>query len=105
MRDIRPTVFQILGDILGVPADVLSPTASVSSLKYQEMAAAAIACEKTFHIELEDERIPDLKTAGAWADYVKERIADRDDGRTIESSIRQTDLSLHGRPVLPSSLL
>ncbi len=81
MRDIRPTVFQILGDILGVPADVLSPTASVSSLKYQEMAAAAIACEKTFHIELEDERIPDLKTAGAWVDYVKERIADRDDGR------------------------
>ncbi len=81
MGNVSQTVTQILGDILGAPGDTLTLSASTASFKYQEMASAAIACEKAFRIEMEDERIPDLRTVGDWVNYVRERIADRDDGR------------------------
>ncbi len=81
MRKVYQTVSQILADIMGSPSDLISPDTDVSRLRYQEKAAAAIACERSFHIELEDERIDGLKTVEAWVDYVRERIADREDGR------------------------
>ncbi len=85
MRRIYQTVSQIIGDIIGLPPDLISPATDVSRLKYQEKAAAVIACEKSFHVTLEDERIDGLKTVEQWADYVTERIADRDDGRPAPS--------------------
>ena len=52
MRKVYQAVAQIMADILAVHPDVITPDTQVSSLKYQELAAAAIACEKTFHIEI-----------------------------------------------------
>ncbi len=59
----------------------MSPGTDVSHLRYQEKAAAAIGCEKSFHVALEDERIDELKTVEQWVNYITERIAERDDGR------------------------
>ncbi len=81
MRKIYRTVSQIFGDIMGMPSDLISPDTSVSHLKYQEKAAAVIACERSFHVALEDERIDELKTVEQWSDYITERVADRDEGR------------------------
>ena len=81
MRKVYQTVSQIFADILGSASDFVSPDTDVAGLRYQEKAAAAIACERSFHIVLEDERIDGLKTVEAWVDYVQERIADREDGR------------------------
>ena len=81
MRKIYQTVSQIMGDIMGIAPDLVSPATDVSCLKYQEKAAAVIACEKSFHGTLEDEKIDDLKTVEQWVDYIGERIADRDEER------------------------
>ena len=81
MRKIYQTVSQIFGDILGQAPDLISPGTNVSPLKYQEKAAAVIACEKSFHVTLEDERIDDLKTVEQWVDYITERVAGRDENR------------------------
>lgn len=78
MRRIYQAVSQILGDILGLTPDEVTPDTQAPK-RFQEMAAAAIACEKTFHIELEDERIPGLRTAADWAAYVEERLSGRDE--------------------------
>ena len=78
MRKVFQALCQILSGILGVSPDLIAPDAFLSSLKYQELASAAIACEKTFHIEMEDERIKELCTPEQWADYILKRIADRD---------------------------
>ena len=79
MRKIYQTVSQILGDIMGTPPDLMSPDTDVSRLKYQEKAAAAIACEKSFHVALEDERIDEMKTVEQWVNYITERVADREE--------------------------
>lgn len=76
MRKIFQGFSQILAEILSVSPDMVSPDTALSSLRYQELASAVIACEKTFHIVMEDERICDLKTAADWVDYIRERIAD-----------------------------
>ncbi len=81
MRKIYQTISQIMGDILGLTPDLVSPATDVSRLKYQEKAAAVIACEKSFHVTLEDERIDDLHTVEQWVDYITERIADREEDR------------------------
>ncbi len=81
MRKIYQVVSQILGDIMGLPPDLMSPDTNVSQLKYQEKAAAVIACEKTFHVALEDERIDEMKTVEHWVNYITERVADRDEDR------------------------
>ncbi len=81
MRRIYQTIAHIMEDILGTSPIPVSPGTDVSRLKYQEKAAAAIACEKTFHVTMEDERIDDLKTVELWVDYVAERVADRDEDR------------------------
>ena len=81
MRKIYQTVCQILGDIIGLTPDLVSPTTDVSHFKYQEKAAAVIACEKSFHVTLEDERIDDLKTVEQWVNYITERVADREEDR------------------------
>lgn len=81
MRKIYQTVSQILGDIMGIPSDLMAPDTNVSHLKYQEKAAAVIACEKSFHISLEDERIDEMKTVEQWVNYITERVADREEGR------------------------
>ena len=81
MRKIYQTVCQIMGDIMGLTPDLMSPDTNVSHLRYQEKAAAVIACEKSFHVALEDERIDELKTVEQWVNYLTERIASRDDGR------------------------
>ena len=81
MRRIYQTVARIMEDILGTAAAPVSPGTDVSHLKYQEKAAAAIACEKAFHVTMEDERIDDPKTVEQWVDYVAERVADRDEDR------------------------
>ena len=77
MRKIYQAVSQIMGDVLGLSPDEITPD-SLAPERYQEMAAAAIACEKTFHIELEDERIADLKTIADWAEDVQARLSIRD---------------------------
>ena len=82
MRKIYLTVSQIMGDIMGLAPDLVSPATDVSCLKYQEKASAVIACEKSFHVTLEDERIDDLKTVEQWVTYIAERIADRDEDRS-----------------------
>ena len=81
MRKIYQTVCQILGDIMGLTPDLVFPSTDVSRLQYQEKAAAVIACEKSFHVTLEDEWIDDLKTVEQWVDYIAERVADRDEDR------------------------
>ena len=81
MRKIYQSVSQIMGDIMGLSPDLVSPGTDVSHLRYQEKAAAAIACEKSFHVTLEDERIDELKTVEHWVNYITERIADRNDSR------------------------
>jgi acyl carrier protein len=81
MRKVYQTVSQIMADIIGSPSDLIAPDTDLSSLRYQEKAAAAIACERSFRIEMEDERIDGLKTLENWADYIRERIADKEDGR------------------------
>lgn len=78
MRKIYQAVSQIMGDILGFGPDEVTPD-TPTPRRYQDMAAAAIACEKTFHIELEDERIAALCTVADWAEYVEERLSSRDD--------------------------
>ena len=79
MRKIYQTVSQILGDILAMPPDTVGPETKTDQLRYQELAAAALACEKLFHIEMEDERIGDFQTVADWVDYVRQRLAQRDD--------------------------
>ena len=79
MRKVYQAVAQIMADILAVHPDVITPDTQVSSLKYQELAAAAIACEKTFHIEIEDERVTDLHTVSDWTAYIQRRLSDQDD--------------------------
>lgn len=81
MHKIYRTVSRIMGDIIGLAPDLVSPATDVSRLTYQEKAAAVIACEKSFHIALEDERIDELKTVEQWTLYIAERIADRDEDR------------------------
>lgn len=81
MRKVYQTVSQILGDIIGPSSGPVSPDTDVSRLRYQEKAAAAIACERAFRVILEDERIDGLKTVEAWVDYVRERVADKEDGK------------------------
>lgn len=81
MRKIYQTVSQIFGDILGLAPDLISPDTNVSHLKYQEKAAAVIACEKSFHAALEDERIDELKTVEQWVDYITERVAAQEEDR------------------------
>ena len=81
MRKIHQTVSQIMGDILGLAPDLVSPSTDVSHFKYQEKAAAVIACEKSFHVALEDERIDDLKSVEQWVDYIMERVADQNEDR------------------------
>ena len=81
MRKIYQTISQIMGDILGLAPDLVSTSTDVSHLKYQEKAAAVIACEKSFHIILEDECIDDLKTVEQWVDYITERVADQNEDR------------------------
>ena len=82
MRKAYQAVSQILGDIMGLAPDTVSPETDLSSLRYQELAAAAIACEKTFHIEMEDERVRDLRTVSDWVSYILQRLGERDDAYT-----------------------
>ena len=79
MRKIYQAVSQILSDILGTSPDLISPETKIQRFTYQEKAAAAIACEKTFHVELEDERIDGLLTVSDWVTYIQERLSNRDD--------------------------
>jgi hypothetical protein len=81
MRNIYQAVSRIIGDIMGLSPDLVSPAADVSRFRYQEKAAAAIACEKSFHVTLEDERIDDLKTVEQWVDYIAERVAEKKEDR------------------------
>lgn len=81
MRNIYQAVSRIIGDIMGLSPDLVSPVTDVSRFRYQEKAAAAIACEKSFHVTLEDERIDDLKTVEQWVDYIAERVADQKEDR------------------------
>lgn len=81
MRNIYSALCQIFSGILSRWPDELSPETKVNRLSYQELAAAAIACEKTFHIEMEDERIAGLIRLADWVDYIRERIGEKEDGR------------------------
>lgn len=76
MRKIYQAVSQILGEIMAIQPEEVVPGTPLDTLRYQELAAAVIACEKTFHIAMEDERIKDLKNVEDWVSYVKERIAE-----------------------------
>ena len=78
MRKVYQAISQIMGEILSTQPEYVSPDTSLTSLRYQELAAAAIACEKTFHITMEDECIRGLTTVSDWVDYVKQRIAEED---------------------------
>ncbi len=78
MRKIYSTVCRIMGQFLALHPEEITPD-TPSPGKYQDKAAAAIACEKTFHIEMEDERIGGFKTVADWVEYVSERISDQDD--------------------------
>ena len=75
MRKIYQAISQIFGEIMTMQPEELSPAASLAALRYQELAAAVIACEKTFQINMEDERIKELNNIEDWVSYVKERIA------------------------------
>ena len=77
MRKVYQAVSQIMAEILATQPEMVSPETSLLSLRYQELAAAVIGCEKTFHIRMEDERIRELSTVAAWVEYVKERIAEQ----------------------------
>ncbi len=79
MRKIYQAVSQIFGEILGVQPDEVSPGTSLAFLRYQELASAVIACEKTFGITLEDERIKELTTAEHWVSYIQERKAEKNE--------------------------
>ena len=85
MHRIYQLICDIMGDILSLHPDEINPKTDVSHLTYQEMAAAAIACEKTFHIEMEDERIGQLKSISDWMNYVQERIKDQKEDRPAPS--------------------
>ena len=61
MRKIYSTVCRIMGQFLAQHPEEITPD-TAAPVKYQDKAAAAIACEKTFHIEMEDERVGALKT-------------------------------------------
>jgi len=75
MRKIYQAVSQILGEIMALQPEEVTPGTALDALRYQELAAAAIACKKTFHITMEDERIKGLKNVEDWVAYIKERIA------------------------------
>ena len=83
MRKVYQAVSQIIAEILSTQPDLVSPETSVNTLRYQELAAAVIGCEKTFHIHMQDERICELKTVADWVEYVKERIADQQEDAPI----------------------
>lgn len=80
MRKIFQALCQIFSEILGLSMDAVTPDTALTGLKYQELAAAAIACEKTFRIEMEDERVGEMVTVEQWVDYIRERITEKNDG-------------------------
>ena len=82
MRRIFQTLAQIMGEQMNTPPDLIAPDTDVSRLRFQELAAAALACEKIFHVTLEDERIGDLKTVEDWVTYIKEKKADEQEHYT-----------------------
>ena len=81
MRKIYHAVSQILGEILSLQPDEVAPDTTLSSLHYQELAAAAIACEKTFHITMEDEQICGLVAVEDWVEYVRKRIEEENENK------------------------
>ena len=81
MRRIYQTLVEIFGNILGSHPDLISPHTTLSHLKYSELGAAVIACEKLFHIRMADERIRSLENIAQWHDYIKECIHEQKDDR------------------------
>ena len=76
MRKIFPTLCRVMADVLPLPPEAITPATRLDGLSYQELAAAAIACERAFHIEMEDERIGELKCVADWMRYIGERMGE-----------------------------
>ena len=81
MRRVYLTLVEIFGNILGLHPDAISPQTSLTHLRYCDLGAAVIACEKLFHIQMADERIPSLENLAMWTDYIKECIREQRDQR------------------------
>ena len=81
MDNLYPTLAGIFCEVFGLSPDALTPDTALSPRTYQELAAAVIACEKAFHIRVEDERAGELTTAAQWAAYIEDRIADSREDR------------------------
>ncbi len=81
MRKIYPALTEIFSEILGLPADSLTPETAVLPKSFQEQAAAVLACEKAFRVRIEDERVAALKTMAQWTAYIQERILDSREDR------------------------
>ena len=74
MRKVYQTLVEIFGNILGLHPDAISPQTALTQLRYCDLGTAVIACEKLFHIQMEDEKIRSLENIAQWTDYVKHCI-------------------------------
>ena len=76
MRKIFPELRRIMAGVMPLSPDAITPATRVDGLKYQELAAMTIACEKAFRIDMEDERIGDLHCVADWMRYIAERMGE-----------------------------
>ena len=89
MRKVYHTLVEIFGGIMGLHPDVISPQTTVTHLRYCDLGAAVIACEKLFHIAIEDEKIHSLENIAQWTYYVKYRIQEeREDHPAVSQAER-----------------
>lgn len=71
MHKIYQTLVEIWGNILGLHPEALSPSLPLTSVRFCDRGAAAIACEQAFHIVMQDEEVAGLKTMADWTEYIR----------------------------------